>query len=312
MPYTRFVTDRVARPFLYAEDVPRLQDFTAECIRAVGFRSYMHPGDVAHRIAGGLKNEVRGETVRVWEDELGIAAWVLVSPNHQGFDLQVRPDLRSSVVGGVEREALTWAEARTVELLTERGSAATEMIADAFEDDEVRIALLEDTGWQRGTEPYVITLRSLDVIPEEAAVGYTVRAVKGPEEADAVGELHAASFGSSWLPGQYARYMSAPGYAPERELVATSAAGDLCGFTVTWHDHVNGIGLFEPVGVHPDHRRKGLGRLLLAEGMHRMRAAGLTHGMVAYEGSNPASGALYRGIGFAPTWTMWDYTKPIG
>ena len=40
-------------------------------------------------------------------------------------------------------------------------------------------------------------------------------------------------------------------------------------------------------------------------------AAGLAHGMVAYEDSNPASGSLYRGAGFIPTWTLWDYEKPI-
>ena len=105
--------------------------------------------------------------------------------------------------------------------------------------------------------------------------------------------------------------MESPTYAAERELVVENERGELCGFTVTWYDHVNGVGLFEPVGVHPDHRRRGLGRALLADGMRRMRQAGLTAAMVAYEGHNPASGPLYRDMGFEPTWTLWDYVKPV-
>lgn len=78
-----------------------------------------------------------------------------------------------------------------------------------------------------------------------------------------------------------------------------------------WFDHVSGIGLFEPVGTHPDHRRIGLGRALMAEGLRRMQDAGLTHGLVMYEGGNESSGPLYRGMGFSPTWRLLDYRKPV-
>ena len=81
-------------------------------------------------------------------------------------------------------------------------------------------------------------------------------------------------------------------------------------FTVTWHDTRNGTGLFEPVGTGAQYRRRGLGRALLARGMHLMRAAGLRTALVAYEEDNPASGALYRSMGFEPTWTLHDYRKP--
>ncbi len=105
--------------------------------------------------------------------------------------------------------------------------------------------------------------------------------------------------------------MSTPGYAPDRELVAVAPEGSLAGFTVTWWDVRNGVGLFEPVGVHPAHRRRGLGRSLLAAGMARMRGGGLQRAMVLYEEQNPASGALYRGMGFVPTWTILDYHRPV-
>ena len=71
----------------------------------------------------------------------------------------------------------------------------------------------------------------------------------------------------------------------------------LAAFTVTWHDSVNRTGLLEPVGTHPDHRRRGLGRAVVLHTMHQMRAAGMTHATVANSGTNEASRKLYRAWG---------------
>ena len=42
-----------------------------------------------------------------------------------------------------------------------------------------------------------------------------------------------------------------------------------------------------------------------------MRDAAMTTATVVYEESNPASGPLYRSMGFVPTWTRRDYRKPL-
>lgn len=299
-----------SRPYRGGDDAIRLQAFTAEAVRRAGQTGFMHPGDVAHRIFSGLRRGDLPRQVRIWEDDDGISAWVMISPKHQGFDLQVRPDRRETD-DPLERAALDWAEQRTIELMTELGSTPARTVTDAFEDDGRRIALLEECGWRRGVDPYVLTVRTLDDVPEVATPGYRIRTVHGIDEAEAVGAVHAASFGSTWDPGEYAAVMRTPTYDAERELVAENEAGELCGFTVMWFDHLNGVGLFEPVGVHRHHRRRGLGRALLAAGMERMRRAGLTHAMVAYETGNPASGPLYRAMGFVPTWTLWDYVKTV-
>ena len=126
-----------------------------------------------------------------------------------------------------------------------------------------------------------------------------MRTVRGIEEAGTVGELHMAVFpGSGWTEYFHRRYMQSPGYSADHEFVVETADGRLAAFTVTWHDETNRTGLFEPVGTHPDHRRRGLGRALLYTVMHRMASHGLVHALVQNEGSNPASERLYQACGF--------------
>jgi ribosomal protein S18 acetylase RimI-like enzyme len=106
--------------------------------------------------------------------------------------------------------------------------------------------------------------------------------------------------------------MQSPGYAMERELVVEAADGTYAGFTVTWHDDVNRMGLLEPVGVHPDHRRLGLGRALVLTAMRQMADGGLETALVVNEGTNDAARGLYRACGFKP-WQLIDgYVKPAG
>jgi ribosomal protein S18 acetylase RimI-like enzyme len=71
----------------------------------------------------------------------------------------------------------------------------------------------------------------------------------------------------------------------------------LAAFTVTWHDSVNRAGFLEPVGTHPDHRHRGLGKAVVLHAMHQMRAAGMTHATVANTGTDEASRALYEACG---------------
>jgi mycothiol synthase len=105
--------------------------------------------------------------------------------------------------------------------------------------------------------------------------------------------------------------MMAPGYAPEREFVVVAPDGTFAAFTVTWHDALNRIGLLEPVGTHPDHRHRGLGKAVVLDAMHRMKAAGMTHATVANTGTHETSRALYEACGFTPSYLFDHYVKPV-
>ncbi len=109
----------------------------------------------------------------------------------------------------------------------------------------------------------------------------------------------------AWAPSTY----SAEGYEGVRQTAAYRADlhilveapdGTMASSTIMWLDEANRTAEFEPVGTHPDYRRRGLGRAMLLHGMHQARAAGATHMTVACLGApaHPKARGLYYSVGF--------------
>ena len=172
---------------------------------------------------------------------------------------------------------------------------------------------MAESGWVRdGDPPWVLNRISLTDLAEPALPeGYAVRAATGVEDAAGLAEVHRASFGVPWTPEIYRKVMESPGYAAEREFVVVAPDGTFAAFTVTWHDPVNRIGLFEPVGTHSDHRRKGLGKALLLTVLRHMTTVGMEYAEVVNQGTNEASRSLYLSCGFRPWHHIDSYEKPI-
>ena len=291
-------------------DVELLQAFNAMATAQTAGCSYLHPGDIPHHLFSGNRLYDLTKLLTIWEDSDGVAAWVLAGPRHRSCDIQLRPDLRGK---GFEREVLVFAENRLLELMHHYTISGDQILADAFRCDTARIELLTDLGWlPDGDPPWVVNRISLVDLPEPLLPdGYLIRAATGLDEAAALAEVHAASFGTSWTAEGYRTLMGTPGYAAEREFVVEAADGTFAAFTVTWHDQLNRTGLFEPVGTHADHRRRGLGKALLLTAMHKMAAEGMEYAIVVNAGTNEASRGLYRACGFKPWYLIDGFAKPV-
>ncbi len=73
------------------------------------------------------------------------------------------------------------------------------------------------------------------------------------------------------------------------------------------------IGVISSVGTVPEHRRKGLARLLVSQLLARCRAAGAASASLYVDGQNSTRAAdLYRNLGFDVTYTaeVWEATFP--
>jgi GNAT superfamily N-acetyltransferase len=298
------------RTYTGEADLKVLQDFNARAIAVTDHCGYLHPGDIPHHIYNGNKYYDPAELLTIWDDDQGVAAWLLVGPRHKSYDAQVRPDLRR---GHFERAVLEYADDRTVELMQRYGIAGDCIYAGAFRGDTARVELLAALGWEPDSKlPYVLNRTEVNAIDVPALPeGYSFRSARGIEDAATLAEVHKASFGMDWTPELYRYVMESPGYAPERELVIQAADGTFAAFTIIWYDHLNRTGLFEPVGTHKDHRRRGFGRAILMYGMQQMADAGMEFATVAHFGDNEAARGLYQACGFKP-WHMLDgYVKQI-
>jgi ribosomal protein S18 acetylase RimI-like enzyme len=142
----------------------------------------------------------------------------------------------------------------------------------------------------------------LDIPAINLPDGYSLRSGFGLQELVSRAAAQYATFHSKTPFEAYCQrfenFMRSPAYAPERDLVIEAPDRQVASFCLIWLDPLSRIGLFEPVGTHPDHQGKGLGKALLLEGLRRMQAAGMSSAIVNTEHTNLAARRLYETVGF--------------
>ncbi len=85
------------------------------------------------------------------------------------------------------------------------------------------------------------------------------------------------------------------------KIAAVAPDGNFCAYCGMWYEPRAGFAVVEPVATDPDHRRMGLGRAVVLEGIRRTAARGARRAIV---GSNQQ---FYYSIGMRPyaTNTIW-------
>lgn len=89
------------------------------------------------------------------------------------------------------------------------------------------------------------------------------------------------------------------------EKGAAPAAEKILGFITVARDR--GFGLIVTVDVHPDHRRRGIGRLLLRAGEAKLREWGVTGAVLTVGTRNVAAQRLYEREGYTIFRKIPDY-----
>lgn len=143
---------------------------------------------------------------------------------------------------------------------------------------------------------------SMPVPPFLPPEGYIVRALGDEEELPARSWLSWKAFhpdepndayqGWEW----YKNVQRVPLYRRDLDLVAAAADGELSAFCTVWFDDITRTAVFEPVGTHPEHQKRGLGKAVMAEGLRRAERLGATLATVSSYGA--AAHALYEAMGF--------------
>lgn len=277
-------------------------------------------GDLAWWTAGAGPDADWPARIRIWHDGSDVVAWGWFNPPSQ-LDWFVAERPTADAEAAIRGEILDWFAERARSVRSAAEAARSSPPADAESvpivletwagDGWSEAAVLEGRGWSAGDTTLSQYLQPLDIEldPPRVPEGYTIRSVRGPDEVPARVEVHRAAFAPSRMTVEkYALLEALPLYSREGDIVAEAPDGTFGAFAICWLDRVGSIGEFEPVGTHPDHQRRGLGRAVMRHGLRLMRAAGLRDALVFSLTSNTASEALYRSAGFERVALHRQYT----
>jgi mycothiol synthase len=92
----------------------------------------------------------------------------------------------------------------------------------------------------------------------------------------------------------YHHIQTAPLYRRDLDIVAVASDGSIASFCTIWFDDVSRTAYIEPVATVPAHQRKGLGKAVLMEGLHRLKRMGCKVAFVG--GYSKAANALYFSV----------------
>jgi mycothiol synthase len=275
-------------------DVERLRAALSRVHSEVAATSVMHPGDLAWALHPPRPVDPL-ESLLIWDDHDTIEAFAFVEPGELDLQLLVPdPSRRLAVIDSALAVAEATARAGSISWLRTRWADGDQQGIAALQD--AGFALDEGRTTSRG-EPYRGSVRfALDLAPGPDHGSTRVRSV-GPAEWPARVDLHGAVWSTHQTVESYARLRQAPGYDADLDLVAVDD-GVLTAYAIVWYDAPSRVGVFEPVGTHPEHRRRGAAAAVMREGLQRLRRRGARRALVTSSVDNPASLGLYRSVGF--------------
>jgi ribosomal protein S18 acetylase RimI-like enzyme len=260
-----------------------------------------HPGGLGWALA---RNKLAQEVV-IFDDADGLAGWAALD----------QPGSLLAQLDPSRPEAAT----QIVEWFLD-AAEGLELSVEVMDGDDALSGALDRRGFRRAAEAGPVCGMSRPALARAPSLpgGYTVRCVQAAETSARV-EVHRAA----WLPASLPwhpehRPRTEPGatsdfnerayeavrrtwlYDPELDLVAVDPDGNLAACCIAWFDPTTGVAEIEPLGVVPEHRRRGLAGALCREVAARVGATGGREVFIntAPDVAYPASSGAYAKAGF--------------
>jgi ribosomal protein S18 acetylase RimI-like enzyme len=261
------------------------------------------------------------EAIGLWEDDdQQLVAWAVFQTPFWAIDYVVHP---ASDQQQMMSELLAWASMR-IQQFRDQPNGRPMWFAHVRADQSAQMHALEQGGFysveHHPESPWYglyLERGSQAPVPEYTLpAGYIVRPLAGESEVAAYVDLHRIVFGSpSMTVAWRTRTLHHPDYLPELDLVVEAPDGQIVAFCICWFTlrgpgHAP-TGQVEPLGVHPDYRKQGLGNAVLREGLRRLQSRGVASMIVETDDGREAAIAVYTSAGFEITHKIIIYRKDV-
>lgn len=290
----------IVRSFHWQEDFALVRDFLAETFELNRYSNWIPSRFENLRFGpcGSEYEDSRDNFIKIWERESpsgrAIVAVTVLEPVREAW-LFDHP--RHKHLG---RKIIDWMEERT-RILGESSDSPTLKIMTRSVDTE-RIRLLSHMGYHEVEEYGDLQERPVDLPAPEYVLpnGFQVRSVDLEEDFEEYRRVQASVFPhcSAMTESLVRTYASASFYNPELDLIAEAPDGQFAAFGTVRIDPVSRIAEFEPVGTHPDFRRLGLARAVVAEGIRRLRKHDPRAVCIPGAANTEAARGFYHSLGF--------------
>jgi mycothiol synthase len=236
--------------------------------------------------------------VHLWRNDTGELVGFLIRDNFL-ISPQVRYKYRH-----LETQMVDWAERNWAD---DQGRIGIMV----YDWDIERQQLLTQRGYQnRGA---IEDVRIYDLDREFAAVnlppGFWITSLAEyghfPERIDLENRVWGASLDEAWFRGK----SSAPSYSFEGDLVVISPDERMVAQSLVWLYPKIRSAEIDPVGTHPEFRKRGLSKALVLESFKRMRESGVRYAYIASETQDQVVSHLYSSLQPIETYQGYQWAK---
>jgi GNAT superfamily N-acetyltransferase len=224
--------------------------------------------------------------------ESGIVAMANPEKKFRYF-IQVHPDYTFLV-----KEIIKWIEKKCKTLSAGEPYSISIVVLDG---NSGREEILEESGFEKGEVYSTPKTRKLDTPNPDFPVplGYYIRSVDPYKDFEELASAIRIVFGhGEWFTRDILDGLSkAAFYQRDLNLLALDNSDKIASFCTFRYDPPSRIVELEPMGTLPDHRRRGLGKALICEGLRRLEKYNPTL-LFLEAANNPAAKRLYAATDF--------------
>jgi predicted N-acetyltransferase YhbS len=248
--------------------------------------------------------------IRLWETRNGeLAGWTWVQSNGWLEPMFLEQSHRSV---RLLDEMLDHFEETVAGMRAAGDPLARSFVPIHHQDEMLRVALVE-RGFEVADWSLDILTQTLDKKPEATSLpeGYGLTSVTDEPSFFGRVEAQRAAFGPwSFTAEKLQRLTATWPYRPALDRLVVDAEGTVVALCTAWIDEQNRAGLLEPVGTHPEHQRKGLGRAVCFDALGALYDAGARSAQVLCMAGSGAC-RVYAAVGFEKTGSVAIYTKQV-